>query len=173
MTRVVEPGSEAHDVGIWKCLEEILQNPLQGHPETPFLRAAAEARRELMGVMGFEPPSWQAMSERARLPLMEPEDAEPGTVRRRWQHETCSRAERQFREELFAQAPAQVKALVRSQGGVGAGAALSVPPTSQETTLPFRARPTLATTYFGHNLLWPRPVLAMVSPTLATISSKP
>ena len=115
MTRVVEPGSarsfcEAHDVGIWQCLEEILQNPLaqagetknfgslpmvlggiglrsaarsmpaywaswsdslamirrrhqsvagqlvnqlQGHPKTPFLRAAA-ARRELMGVMGFE-----------------------------------------------------------------------------------------------------------------------
>ena len=34
-----------------------LVNQLQGHPETPFLRAAAEARRELMGVMGFEPPT--------------------------------------------------------------------------------------------------------------------
>ena len=59
-----------------------LVNQLQGHPETPFLRAAAEARRELMGVMAFEPQSWQAMLEGARPPLMEPEDAKPGTVRR-------------------------------------------------------------------------------------------
>ena len=29
-----------------------LVNQLQGHPDTPFLRAEAEARRELMGVMG-------------------------------------------------------------------------------------------------------------------------
>ena len=70
------------------------------------------------------------------LTLMESEDTEPGTVRRGWQHEACSRVERQFREDLFAHALAQVKALVRSQGGVGAGAALSVPPISRETTLP-------------------------------------
>ena len=60
------------------------------------------------------------MLEGARPPLIEPEDAEPGTVRRGWQHEVCSRVERQFREELFAHAPAQVKVLVRSQGGVRA-----------------------------------------------------
>ena len=29
---------------------------------------------------------------------------------------------------------------------------------------------TLATTYFGHDPLWPRPVLATVSPTLATVN---
>ena len=70
------------------------------------------------------------------LGLMKPEDAEPRTVRRGWQHKACSCVERQFREELFAHAPAQVKALVRSQGGVGAGAALTVPSPSRETTLP-------------------------------------
>ena len=154
MTRVVETGSarsfcEAYDVGIWQCLEEILQNPLaqvgetknfgslpivlggiglrsaartsmpaywaswsnilamirrrhpsvagqlvnqlQGNPEAPFLRAEEKASNELMGVMGFEPPSWQDMSEGARPPPLEPKDEEPGTVRRGWQHEVCSR----------------------------------------------------------------------------------
>ena len=31
-----------------------LVHQLEGHPETPFLRAAADTRRELMGVMGVE-----------------------------------------------------------------------------------------------------------------------
>ena len=108
----------------------------EGTSRDAVLEAAAEARRELVGVMGFEPPFWQAMSDGARPPLREPEDVEKGTVRRGWQHEACFRAERHFREELFEQASAQVKALVRSQGGAGAGAALSVAPTHNETTLP-------------------------------------
>ena len=33
-----------------------------------------------------------------------------------------------------------------------------------------QARPILATTCSGHDLLWPRPVLATVSPTLATVN---
>ena len=67
-----------------------LVHQFQGHPETPFLRAAADTRRELVGVMVFEPPSWQAMSHGARPPHRELEDVEPGTVRRGWQHEACS-----------------------------------------------------------------------------------
>ena len=112
-----------------------LVHQLEEHPETPFLRAAADTRRELLGVMGFEPPSWQAMSLGARPPHREPEDVEPGTVRSGWQHEACSRVERRHRRELFSHTPAQVRALVRSQGGGGAGAVLSVAPTSRETTL--------------------------------------
>ena len=67
-----------------------LVHQLEGHPETPFLRAAADTRRELIGVMGFEPPSWQATSHGARPPHREPEDVEPGAVRSGWQHEACS-----------------------------------------------------------------------------------
>ena len=48
---------------------------------------------------------------------------------------TCSRVERRHRRELFSHTPAQVWALVWSQGGGGAGAVLSVAPTSRETTL--------------------------------------
>ena len=74
-----------------------------------------------------------------RPPHRELEDVEPGTVRRGWQHEACSRVERRHRR-TFSHTPAQVRALIRSQGG--GGTVLSVAPTSRETTLPphlFRA----------------------------------
>ena len=76
---------EVHDASSWKCLEAILQTPsegawanwsdnlamirrrhpivaaqlveqLEGHPQTSFLLAAADARRQLQlaGVMGFD-----------------------------------------------------------------------------------------------------------------------
>ena len=86
-----------------------LAHQLEGLPETPFLRAAADTRRELIGVMGFEPPSWQEMSHGARPPHREPEDVEPGTVRRGWQHEACSRVESRHRRDLFSHTPAQVR----------------------------------------------------------------
>ena len=41
----------------------------EGHLQTSFLLAAADARMQLAGVMRFEP--------------------EPGTTRRGWQHEAC------------------------------------------------------------------------------------
>ena len=47
----------------------------------------------------------------------------------------CSRVEQRHRRELFSHTPKQVRALVRSQGGGGAGAVLSVAPRSRETTL--------------------------------------
>ena len=64
---------------------------LNGFPNTPFLRAAADAKRNLIGLMGFEPSSWEAVAVGARPPLREPEDFEPGTVRQGWQHEASSR----------------------------------------------------------------------------------
>ena len=68
-------------------------------------------------------------------PQRELEDVEPGIVRSGWQHEACSKVERRHRRELFSHTPAQVRALVRSHCGGGAGAVLSVAPTSRETTL--------------------------------------
>ena len=62
-----------------------------------------------------------------RPPHRELEDVEPGTVRRGWQHEACSRVERRHRR-TFSHTPAQVRALIRSQGG--GGAVLYVAPTS-------------------------------------------
>ena len=32
---------------------------LEGHPDSPFLAAAASSARVLSGTMGFDPPSWQ------------------------------------------------------------------------------------------------------------------
>ena len=112
-----------------------LVEELDGFPTTPFLRAAADAKRNLIGLMGFEPPSWEAVAVGARPPLREP-DFEPGTVRQGWQHEASSRKEQHFRDEFFTRVPQQVQALVRSQGGPGAEAALSTVPTNRETTIP-------------------------------------
>ena len=110
---------------------------LEGFPTTPFLRAAADAKKNLTGFLGFEPPSWEAVAAGARPPLREPEDFEPGIVRQGWQHEASSRKEQHFRDEFFKKVSQQVQALVRSQGGPCAGAALSTVPTNRETTIPF------------------------------------
>ena len=44
------------------------------------------------GVMGFEPPSWQAVTEVARPEVQPPDEFEPGGVRQGWQHEAASRS---------------------------------------------------------------------------------
>ena len=86
--------------------------------------------------MGFEPPSWQEVAAGARPPFREPENFEPGTVRGGWQQEASSCVEKHFQVELLDRVPEQVQALIRSQAGPGAGAALSVVPTNLETTIP-------------------------------------
>ena len=105
---------------------------LEGHPDTPHLREAAAAVRSLHGVMRFEPPSWVAVATGARPEAREPEDYEPGSVRAGWQHEAASRVERHFRgEQVFPQMEDPRKALVRSQGGPGAGLHDAQSPTLQ------------------------------------------
>ena len=113
-----------------------LVTALDDEPESRFLCAAERARRDVDGVMGFEPPSWQAAAAGARPEAREPDLYEPGTVRQGWQHEASSRVEQHFRASLFTRVSEQVQALVRSQAGAGAGSALTVAPTSRETTIP-------------------------------------
>ena len=109
---------------------------LEGHPDTPHLREAAAAVRSLHGVMEFEPPSWVAVATGARQEAREPEDYEPGSVRAGWQHEAASRVERHFRDEhVFPQMENPRKAIVRSQGGPGAGLSFLCCPTYPFTTL--------------------------------------
>ena len=55
-----------------------LVEELEGRLDTPFLRAAAEARRTPKGTRGFEPPSWHAVADGARPQLRDPADFEPG-----------------------------------------------------------------------------------------------
>ena len=62
-----------------------LAEELDGFPTTPFLRAAVDAQRNLTGLMGFKPPSWEAVAGASTI--ARPEDLEPGTVRQGWQHE--------------------------------------------------------------------------------------
>ena len=96
--------------------------------DVPCLRAAAVAADQLTGVDGFSPPSWEALAAGARPPPHEPDDNEPGCSRFGWQHEASSRVERQFRELLLSVTSDSEKAMLRSQGGCGAGAAFSTSP---------------------------------------------
>ena len=50
-----------------------LVNELEGFPLTPVLGEAASIARELVGIQGFEPPSWRALAAGERPPDREPE----------------------------------------------------------------------------------------------------
>ena len=113
---------------------ELFVGSLEGVPDTPHLREAAKAARSIRGVIGFEPPSWPDFEAGVRPEDRDPEDCEPGGIRSGWQHEAASRVEQQFREGLFEHKPVSRKALVRSQGGPGAGLTFTTCPTNFLTT---------------------------------------
>ena len=100
---------------------------LRGGAQGPFFRAAAEAVQYLEA-SGFEAPTWKVLACGVRPVPREPEDLEPGVVRRGWQHAAASAVELHAREELFSQVSDQVKALARSQGRPGAGAPFTAIP---------------------------------------------
>ena len=82
----------------------------------------------LVGVRGFEVPSWRALA--AGLRPRDPEDFQT-----EWQHEASSRIEQEHRETLFRVMEEPQRALLRSQGGSGTGAALQTCPTCPLTRI--------------------------------------
>ena len=108
---------------------------LQMVDTTDCLRAVAHAPQELVRVPGFVLPSWEALANSARPPAREPDQHEPGCQRAAWQHEGSDRLEEAFRESLFVTMTDSERALVRSQGGPGAGAAFSACPTCAVTRI--------------------------------------
>ena len=100
-----------------ECLRE-----LGGMSDSPTLAEASMAARDLDGVMGFEPPSWDALLRGVRPPSQEWDQQEPACFQRGWQHEASSRVERHHRDaNLFPRLSESGRALVRSQAGPGAG----------------------------------------------------
>ena len=96
------------------------------------LGVTTEARQEVNGVLGFDPPTW-ALAAGARPPIMELEEMEPGGGRG-WQHVTASKVEHQHREELFVHM--RLSHQVRSQAGPGVGMTLSSAPVNYLTRFP-------------------------------------
>ena len=94
-----------------------------GDHRTRFLRANEEARRDLTGVMGFEPPSLQAAAAGARPELREPDEFEPGTTRQGWQREASSRVEHSFEKGPSTEFPNMCRGLIRPQAGTRVEAA--------------------------------------------------
>ena len=72
------------------ALEMVRQ--LNGVDACPSLHAASGAARELTGVDGFEPPTWDALANGLRPPTHDADEFEPG-AKRGWQHEAASRVE--------------------------------------------------------------------------------
>ena len=65
------------------------------HPDVgAALQDAKSATRNLIGVEGFEPPSWETLANGQRPPDREPDDFEPCGMRHGSQHEAASRTER-------------------------------------------------------------------------------
>ena len=102
---------------------------LEGRPETPNMRAASDAAHQLNGVRDFVPPSWRALADGARPLIRDIDNFERGNSDG-WQHVVASKS-----DEVFASMPDSVVAAVRSQGGSGAGLALSCSPTCRTTRL--------------------------------------
>ena len=141
---------ERHPSVAMECVHQ-----LEGQPTAPALVAAVECARAVTGAAGFTPPSWRALARRARPPLRDVLDFEPGGQKRGWQHEAASRVDLRFRDEdLFHRVPAPVRALIRSQGGPMAGMALSTSPTSHLT----RLQPHLFRTILLRRLRQPLPL---------------
>ena len=80
---------------------------------------------QLEGIQGFEVPQWRDLAAGLRPPDREPEEHEPGGIRRGWQHEASSRLEQ----------GGSKRAMVRSQSGPGAGVAFSTTPSSLLTRI--------------------------------------
>ena len=97
---------------------------LEGGTTCTSLAAAHDARQSLVGVEGFEPPSWTALLEGVRPPPRDIEEYDPGDAKRGWQHEASSRIERRHREFLLNRLSENDQATLRSQSGPLAGAAL-------------------------------------------------
>ena len=86
--------------------------------------------------VGWSPPSWTALANGERPESHPPEEFEPGARRGGWQHEAASRTEQRFRDvELFARLDDTGQALLRSQGGPGAGLALTACPLCRVTSI--------------------------------------
>ena len=130
-----------------------LVDQLEGFPDTPVLQAASTAARSLHGVMGFEPPSWHALAAGVR-PEPQPEEFQIKS-QGGWQHEAASRIERRFRDvDLFSRLDDPTIAMLRSQGGPGAGLAVSTCPTCRVT----RMEPQLFRVLILHRLQLPLPL---------------
>ncbi len=100
-------------------------------------------------------PSWQALSDGLRPPPLpqthDPIDRTPG-----WQYFASSSREKTERTEVLKSMCRSARALLRSQAGPGASAALDAAPTSRSTTL----EPEHFQAMIRRRLRWPLPLAA-------------
>ena len=66
------------------AVADMIIRELDEHPVTPCLSAASRIARDMIGVGGFEPPSWISLANGSLPHMRQPEDYEPGGVRLGW-----------------------------------------------------------------------------------------
>ena len=98
------------------------------------LGVAVEARRAVIGVLGFDPPTWEDLAHRARPPPAEHEDMEPCSGHG-WQHVAASKVEFQQGGVVHSHG-AEPQSAGEVTGWSRAGMALSVVPTHHLTRIP-------------------------------------
>ena len=109
---------------------------LNGQPLTPCLREAQEAANSVSRATGWVPPSWNEFAAGARPEVLDPDQFELWDPQRGWQHEAASRIESWWLDEFVLPRMEEfARAVVRSQGGSGAGLALRACPTCRVTQL--------------------------------------
>ena len=109
---------------------------LNGQPVTQCLREAQEAANSVSRATGWVPPSWNELAAGARPEVLDPDQFELWDPQRGWQHEAPSRIESWWLDEfVLPRMEEPARALVRSQGGSGAGLALRACPTCRVTQL--------------------------------------
>ena len=77
--------------------------------DSPTLAEASMAARDLDGVMGFEPPSWDALLRGVRPPSQEWDQQEPCEVGGRWSEETRDFCDIWPKQELVGNFPSPTK----------------------------------------------------------------
>ena len=113
--------------GFWARWADCLPMVEARHPDVA-AQVIAQLEAHPVGVRGFEVPSWRALAG-LRLPR------DPAEFQAGWQHEASSRIEQEHRETLFRVMAEPERALLRSQGGSGVGAALQTCPTCPLTRI--------------------------------------
>ncbi len=105
-----------------------------GGGDSDVLRAAHQCA-EAVAAAGVVVPTWPALAAGARPEFQEHSEQEPGEAQHGWQFFAARALDARFRRRVWRQLSRPERAVLRSQSGPCAGAALSAIPTSSLTRI--------------------------------------
>ena len=121
-------------VGLIVCQWSTLERGVGWTAERPQFEGSSRSGTQIGRRPRVRGSQWTGLLAGLRPPPRDQEDEHPIRDKSGWQHEAASRIEQEHRESLF-RVLAPERALLRSQGGPGAGAAFHVCPTCPLTRI--------------------------------------